>query len=180
MILGSDQQRLHEEVIMAGGLLKEGKFSRLGVMKIQEAVSVALPELAPENVTEKLAQLWDGHASALMQALEARLQDRSKSLQRDLGDRAQKEAADITAVLTELRQSILNELDEPEFKQLELFNTAEKEQFERNVNSLKVRVEQIPAEIEREVAAIQARFANPTPRLFPLAITYLIPQKLAR
>ncbi|MBN3927176.1 hypothetical protein, partial [Nostoc sp. NMS4] len=83
-------------------------------------------------------------------------------------------------VLTELRQSILNELDEPEFKQLELFNTAEKEQFERNVNSLKVRVEQIPAEIEREVAAIQARFANPTPRLFPLAVTYLIPQKLAR
>jgi SNF2 family DNA or RNA helicase len=180
VILGSDQQRLHEEVIMAGGLLKEGKFSRLGVMKIQEAVSVALPELAPENVTEKLAQLWDSHASALMQALEARLQDRSKSLQRDLGDRAQKEAADITAVLTELRQSILNELDEPEFKQLELFNTAEKEQFERNVNSLKVRVEQIPAEIEREVAAIQARFANPTPRLFPLAVTYLIPQKLAR
>jgi phosphoribosylaminoimidazole carboxylase (NCAIR synthetase) len=61
-----------------------------------------------------------------------------------------------------------------------LFNTTEKEQFERNINSLKARVEQIPAEIEREVAAIGARFANPTPRLFPLAVTYLIPQKLAR
>ncbi len=79
-----------------------------------------------------------------------------------------------------MRQSILHELDEPEFKQLELFNTAETEQFERNINSLKARVEQIPAEIEREVAAIQARFANPTPRLFPLAVTYLVPQKLAR
>ncbi|MBD2432412.1 MULTISPECIES: DISARM system SNF2-like helicase DrmD [Fischerella] len=180
VILGSDQQRLHEEVITAGGLLKEGKFSRLGVMKIQEALASALPELAPENITQRLAQLWDSHASALMQALEARMQDRSKSLQRDLGDRAAKEAADITAILTELRQSILNELDEPEFKQLELFNTTEKEQFERNINSLKARVEQIPAEIEREVAAIQARFANPTPRLFPLAVTYLIPQKLAR
>lgn len=180
VILGSDQQRLHEEVITAGGLLKEGKFNRLGVMKIQSCLAAALPELAPSDIREKLAQLWDSHASALMQALEARMQDRSKSLQRDLGDRAQKEAADITAILTELRQSILNELDEPEFKQLELFNTAEKEQFERNVNSLKVRVEQIPAEIEREVAAIQARFANPTPRLFPLAVTYLIPQKLAR
>lgn len=180
VILGSDQQRLHEEVITAGGLLKEGKFNRLGVMKIQSCLAAALPELAPSDIREKLAQLWDSHASALMQALEARMQDRSKSLQRDLGDRAQKEAADITAILTELRQSILNELDEPEFKQLELFNTAEREQFERNVNSLKVRVEQIPAEIEREVAAIQARFANPTPRLFPLAVTYLIPQKLAR
>ncbi|PAX52197.1 DISARM system SNF2-like helicase DrmD [Brunnivagina elsteri] len=180
IILGSDQQRLHEEVITAGGLLKEGKFNRLGVMKIQEALAAALPELAPENIRQRLAQLWDSHAPALMQSLESRMEDRSKSLQRDLGDRAAKEAADITAILTELRQSILKELDEPEFKQLELFNTAEVEQFERNINSLKARVEQIPAEIEREVAAIQARFANPTPRLFPLAVTYLIPQKLAR
>jgi hypothetical protein len=63
---------------------------------------------------------------------------------------------------------------------LELFKIAEKEQFQRNVNSLKVRVEQIPVAIEREVAAIQARLANLTPRQFPLAVTYLIPQKLAR
>jgi len=180
VILGSDQQRLHEEVITAGGLLKEGKFSRLGVLKIQEAVSAALPELAPLGIRQRLAELWDSHASALMQSLEVRMQDRAKSLQRELSDRAEKEAADITAILTELRQSILKELDEPEFKQLELFNTAETEQFERNINSLKARVEQIPAEIEREVAAIQARFADPTPRLFPLAVTYLVPQKLAR
>lgn len=51
-------------------------------------------------------------------------------------------------------------MDEPEFKQLKLFNTTEKEEFERNINSLKVIVEQIPVEIEREVAAIQAKFAN--------------------
>lgn len=95
-----------------------------------------------------------------MQAFKACLQDSSKSLQRDLGDRAAKEAADITAILTELRQTILNELNEPEFKQLKLFNTIEKEEFERNINSLKVIVEQIPVEIERKVAAIQTKFAN--------------------
>ncbi|MBD0304639.1 MAG: hypothetical protein ICV85_21515, partial [Tolypothrix sp. T3-bin4] len=61
-----------------------------------------------------------------------------------------------------------------------LFNNTEKEQFERNRSSLEARVEQIPAEIELETAAIRARFADPTPRLFPLAIIYLIPQKLAR
>jgi ERCC4-related helicase len=180
VILGGDQQRLHEEVITAGGLLKEGKFSRLGVMKIQEALAAALPELAPESIQQRLAQLWDSHAVGLMQSLETRMEDRAKSLHRDLADRAAKEAADITAILTELRQSIINELNEPEIKQLELFNTVEKEQLERNINSLKVRAEQIPAEIDREVAAIHARFANPTPRLFPLAVTYLIPQKLAR
>lgn len=95
-----------------------------------------------------------------MQAFKACLQDSSKNLQRDLGDRAAKEAADITAILTELRQTILNELNEPEFKQLKLFNTIEKEEFERNINSLKVIVEQVPVEIERKVAAIQTKFAN--------------------
>lgn len=40
-----------------------------------------------------------------MQALEARLQDSTKSLQRDFGDRAAKDGGDITAILTKLRQS---------------------------------------------------------------------------
>jgi hypothetical protein len=52
-----------------------------------------------------------------MQALEVRMQDRSKSLRRDLGDRAAKETADITAILTELRQSILNEKGEVDKKE---------------------------------------------------------------
>jgi len=40
-----------------------------------------------------------------------------------------------------------------------------------------LRVEQIPLEIEQETAVIRSRFRDPTPRLFPLAVTYLIPQK---
>jgi hypothetical protein len=39
---------------------------------------------------------------------------------------------------------------------------------------------QIPNEIAQETATIRARFANPQPRLFPVAVTYLVPEKLAR
>lgn len=180
VILGSDQQRLHEEVITAGGVLKAGKFSRLGVMQIQAALGATLPEPAPEAIQQKLAGLWSSYAEALRRSLETRMRDRTNSLQRDLKNRENKEVADITAILTELQRSILTELEEPAFKQLELFNTVEKEQFERNINSLRMRVEQIPQEIEQETVAIRARFQDPTPRLFPLAITYLIPQKLAQ
>ena len=180
VILGSDQQRLHEEVITAGGVLKEGKFTRLGVMQIQAALGAALPEPAPEAIKQKLAGLWSSYAEALMRSLETRMRDRTNSLQRDLKNREDKEVADITAILTELQRSILKELEEPEFKQLEIFSTAEKEQLDRNINSLKMRAEQIPQEIEQETAAIRARFKDPTPRLFPLAVTYLIPQKLAQ
>jgi superfamily II DNA or RNA helicase len=180
VILGSDQQRLHEEVIAAGGVLKDGKFTRLKVMQLQKALNAVLPEAAPDSIQQKLAEFWPNYADELLKSLQARMSDRTVSLQRDLQNRADKEVADITAILTELKRSIEKEFDEPEFKQLELFNTEEQAQFERNVNSLKLRIEQIPREIEQETAVIRARFANPTPRLFPLAVTYLVPQKLVR
>lgn len=178
VILGGDQQRLHEEVIAAGGLLKEGRFNRLNVLKIREALNAATPGSISQNLQQRLVERWDSYAHPLMQSLEARMSDRALALQKSLQDRCEKEVSDITAILNELRQSILNELEEPEVRQLELFTTPEREQLERNLNSLKARIEQIPGEIERETAAVRARFANPTPRLFPLAITYLIPKKL--
>lgn len=180
VILGSDQQRLHEEVITAGGVLKDGKFTKLKVMQLQAALGAILPKAAPEDIIEKAVKLWSSYKDELLKSLQVRMSERTASLQRDLQNRADKEVADITAILTELQRSIEQELAEPEFKQLELFNTEEKSQFERNVNSLRLRIEQIPGEIEQETAVIRARFANPTPRLFPLAVTFLIPQKLVR
>ncbi|MEQ9355517.1 DISARM system SNF2-like helicase DrmD [Coleofasciculus chthonoplastes] len=179
LILGGDQQRLHEEVITAGGILKEGRFSRLNVGQIQLALESVLPDAVPEEIKGRLVELWHNYADSLLRSLEVRMEQRTAGLQKALEDRCQKEVNDITAILTELRQSILQELQEPEAVQLELFSSAEREQFERNVNSLQARVEEIPDEIERETATIRARFRNPTPRLFPLAITYLIPKKLA-
>jgi superfamily II DNA or RNA helicase len=179
LILGGDQQRLHEEVITAGGILKQGRFSRLNVGQIQLALESVLTDAVPEEIKGRLVELWHNYADSLLRSLEVRMEQRTAGLQKALEDRCQKEVNDITAILTELRQSILQELQEPEAVQLELFSSAEREQFERNVNSLQARVEEIPDEIERETATIRARFRNPTPRLFPLAITYLIPKKLA-
>jgi hypothetical protein len=73
-----------------------------------------------------------------------------------------------------------NALAEPEPAQLPLWTDPEREQLERNKSSLRARLETIPAEIEREAEAIRARCADPTPRLFPIAVTYLVPEKLAR
>ncbi|KKL69031.1 hypothetical protein LCGC14_2119050, partial [marine sediment metagenome] len=41
------------------------------------------------------------------------------------------------------------------------------------------RAMEIPGEIERETEAIRARFANPQARMFPVAVTFLVPDKLA-
>ena len=184
MVLGGDQQRLHEEIIAAGGELKEGRFSRLNVGQIEAALEAAQQmkgdKAVPQSFEARLQEAWPKHQEALLRSLEVRMGDRTQGLQKKLAERCEKEVTDMTAVLTELRQQIIGELDEPAVEQMELFSSVEKEQLERNLSSLRLRVEQIPREIEQEADIIRARFAEPTPRLFPLAVAYLVPQKLIK
>ena len=106
------------------------------------------------------------------------MRDRTETLQSRLDERAGRDAAAMRSVLTELGDSIRTELEDIN-PQLELFSSAEKEQFERDRGALERRLAELPAEIEREEAAIHSRYANPVPRLFPVAVTYLIPESLA-
>jgi hypothetical protein len=179
VVIGGDSHRLHEEIISAGGLIREGRFSRLNVGQVQEALAAATDAEPSEDVKRRLLQLWPNLEGPLRQALEARMRDRTDGLQRQLEDRARKEAADITAILTELRRSIEAELENPDYTQLELFSTPEREQFERNVDWLRARVRAIPEEIELEVEAVRARFADPQPRMFPVAVSFLVPERYA-
>ena len=125
---------------------------------------------------------WPKISCPLDNALNARMRDRTASLQTQLQRRADKETQDMKAILSELRRTILHELERSQqYVQLELdlFSTAEREQYHRNISALKRRLAQIPHEIEQEAAQIRARYANPQPRLFPVAVTFLVPQKLA-
>lgn len=181
VVIGGDCHRLHEEIISAGGLIREGRFSRLNVGQVQEALAAATDDEPSEDVKRRLLQLWPNLEGPLRQALEARMRDRSDGLQRQLEERARKEAADITAILAELKRSIEGELHKPEYRQMQFegWSTPEREQFERNADWLQARVRAIPEEIEREVEAIRARFADPQPRMFPVAVTFLVPGRHA-
>jgi hypothetical protein len=106
--------------------------------------------------------------------------DRSAGLAQLLQERADKEAADINAVLTELATTIADELHEPEWEQLSLWTLGEREQLRRDLQALRLRLEEIPGEIEAEQAAIRARYADPQPRLFPVAVTFLVPERFDR
>ncbi len=90
-----------------------------------------------------------------------------------------KEAKDIESILTELKKSIEAELKTPEYIQPLLFDDPEQERYERNKDAMRARANEIPGEIKRETAAILARFANPQARMFPVAVTFLVPEKLA-
>lgn len=181
LILGGDSQRLHEELMTVSGYLREGRMVRMNVGQVQRALAKSQPDPVSLQMQQRLRELWPEHRDSLMQALEARMKERATSLHNLLDERANKEINDITTILNELRTNILAELRQPEIEQLQLagFTTTEREQFERNMSALAARVEQIDTEIEQEHAAIRKRYANPQPRLFPVAITYLIPEHMA-
>ncbi|MBK8129603.1 MAG: DEAD/DEAH box helicase family protein [bacterium] len=180
VVLGGDNQRLHEELIASGGAIDEGRFRRLNVSQVKQVLETGLAEDAPAHVQQKLKGLWDSIEKPLYQSLEARTSDRTAGLQKFLEERRDLDIKNITAVMEELAQTIRDELKAPEHEQIELWTDPEREQLERNRNSLAERLKAIPAELAQEVKAITERYANPTSRLFPVAVTFYVPEKLAR
>jgi len=47
------------------------------------------------------------------------------------------------------------------------------------LDALRARLSTIPEEIERETGSIRARYDSPKPRMFPVAVTLLVPERLA-
>ena len=179
VVIGGDSHRLHEEIITAGGTIRESRFRRMNVGQTESALQAAMNRPVSAKTQQRLQDLWPALRPSLEQALEARMKDRIAGLERLLRERASKEAADIEAVLTELAAAIENELAAPAYRQLELWSDAERTQLTRNTQALRARLDQIPGEIEAEQAAIRARFADPQPRMFPVAVTFLVPNRFA-
>jgi hypothetical protein len=83
-------------------------------------------------------------------------------------------------VMTELQRAIQAELERKDGPQLLLDLGGDepgKQQRERDLAALRRRFKEIPEEILRESDHIRSRFANPTARLFPVAVTWLLPRR---
>lgn len=183
VVLGGDNHRLHEEIISAGGALVEGRFRRLNVGETQAALQAVTDIPAPSLIAERFQALWPKHRDALMTSLEVRRDERTKNLAKLLEEQAEKEVDKLKAIMTELQRTIQAELDRKDEPQLRLdfgddFEATQ--QRERDLAALRLRVKEIPEEIERETAHLRARYANPSPRLFPVAVTWVIPRRAVR
>jgi len=177
VVIGGDQNRLHEEILSAGGFLREGKFIRMNIGQVTNALQSATDQEPTAAVQQRLLDLYPRIIPSISSALEARCKDRMDGIQKLLAERSAFEAKSIESVLNELAGSIRRELDEPEVLQLELFTSEEKEQLNRNMDALRRRLATIPLEIEQEKAVIQKRFSAPQTRLFPVAVMFLVPEK---
>ncbi|MEI7963020.1 MAG: DISARM system SNF2-like helicase DrmD, partial [Verrucomicrobiota bacterium] len=180
VLIGGDSHRLHEEVIATGGFIKDQKWgTRMNVGQVENALAGATDHQPSAAVQKKLLELYPSLTESLASSLEARKKQMVEGLQKKLLDRAEKETKDIESILLELKKSIEAELKDPAYIQGMLFDDPEKERFERNKDAMRARVREIPDEIKRETAAIKARFADPHARMFPVSVTFLIPESMA-
>jgi SNF2 family DNA or RNA helicase len=180
VVLGGDNHRLHEEVITAGGALIEGRFTRLNVGETNAALAAATNTPAPAALEARFQALWSKHSAPLLAALESRRVERTKNLEKNLDELAEKEVNKLKSIMTELQRSIQGELERKDGPQMLLDLGSDepgKQQRERDLSALRRRIVEIPTEIERESEHIRSRFAAPTARLFPVAVTWLIPRR---
>ncbi len=180
VVIGGDSFRLHEEIIATGGFIRDQKWgTRLNVGQTEAALSGATSKEPSAAVKAKLLEIYPTLTSSLASALDSRMKQMVEGLQKKLADRADKEAKDIESILTELKNAIEAELKDPIYIQGTLFDDPEQQRFERNKDAMRARIKEIPEEIKRETAAIRARFVNPQARMFPVAVTFLVPEKMA-
>ena len=183
VITGAAGHRLHEEAISAGGLLRAGRFARIPtVSQVQAIIDAPTLGTAPPALCRELARNWRTIADALLTSLVRRQQERAESLQGVLDRRAEEDARAVAAVLADLERQIRAELHGAAADlqlQLPLFAADERAQAERDLDALRRRLQEIPAEAEAEAALARRRYSEPTPRLFPAAVEVCVPEHLA-
>jgi hypothetical protein len=180
VVLGGDNHRLHEEIITAAGALIEGRFSRLNVGETKAALAAATDTPAPPSIEARFQALWPKHRDALLASLEARRTERTKNLEKTFDELAEKEVNKLKTVMNELERNIRQHLDDKDDPQLALDLGGDEQgrlQRERDLAALRRRLSEIPGEIGRESAHIRSRFRSPSARLFPVAVTWLIPRR---
>jgi len=179
VVLGGDAQRIHEEIVSAGGTVTEGRFRRFETRgQLDRILEVMVSGDVADGVGDRLAELWNTLEKGVSDALAARERERTTTLESRLATRREREIGEVEAVMNELARRIREEIADPE-GQLELFSPDERQQLERDVESLEARLEQIPEEIDRETERIRSRYADADPRLFPFALVFVVPRSIA-
>ena len=151
-----------------------------GKIDAKSALEAATHYPVPAVIEQSFQALWEKQRDGLLASLEARRVERTKNLEKSLEELAEKEVNKLRTVMLELQRSIQDELERKDGPQMLLDlggDETGKQQCQRDMDALRRRVKEIPEEIERESNHIRSRFANPSARLFPVAVTWLIPRK---
>ncbi|MBF1234853.1 MAG: DEAD/DEAH box helicase family protein [Lautropia mirabilis] len=178
VVTGGNHHRLHEELTLSGGYLRDQSFRREeGVTRVQQWLDESKPITAASSLFDALRVRFDRQQEAILKAVDARSKERLRYLTNTLQTRKQQEVGDIGTVLDELEKAIQSELKkggQPE--QLMLFTEDERTQMRRDIATLEARLARIPDERQMEMRTIEARYAKLDDRTFPVAVIFIVPE----
>lgn len=182
VITGATGARLHEDLITAGGRVRNGNWSPLNVEEMGQLVNAMEPQTVAPALVATITDHWPQLADRVQTALRRRRADVANGLVRTFQTRADRDAEAVAQILNELKAGIEALFVSPEYEQLSLDlqtsgSDAERAQLRFDEQALRRRLEEIPAEIERDTAAVRQRYDHPQPRMFPAALTLVFPQR---
>ncbi|GAA0909936.1 DISARM system SNF2-like helicase DrmD [Virgisporangium aurantiacum] len=191
VLVGADGVRLHEEVLYAGGWAPErGRFRRLENLTTLGSImdrGLTGGVVASEPVQARLVERWPRVADGLLAAIEWRTAIRRDSLERKLAQRQQAEQDRVTSNLDQFAATLRGALAVPEeeaedalFSREELHtlqkSREELAQFRRDREAWEERLRSLEAERDRELDIIAARYRDPKPHRFPVAVIFVVPK----
>jgi len=179
VVTGGDHHRLHEEITLSAGESKHSGYARIPqISRIEKLMETSTPIEPTDGVFEALKDRFEKQESAIMNTIESRSRDRMKHLESTLVRRKEAETKDISTILDDLASRIENELKDgnaPTQLTLPGFIEEERNQMRKDMEALRARLDRIPEEREKEMAAIEKRYAGFTDRTFPVAVTFIVP-----
>jgi superfamily II DNA or RNA helicase len=192
VVVGADGARLHEEVMLTGRVLPadpagRGRSRRLELeaprnTAVREAVEAALEpgacRPAPAGVRARLAEQWDSLQDSLAEDVRVRAAQRVESLTRTLTRRADEDGRRVNGVFDQMETMLRGALAGDGVKQLSFDDLLEDErrQWDRDRSAWESRLEELPGERERELAAVAARYSGVRELVFPFAVCLVVPE----
>jgi superfamily II DNA or RNA helicase len=188
VLVGADGVRLHEEVLHAGGWVRDdGRFARLDAQsRLDDILRHALTDGTPAGprLQDRFVTTWPRLQDGLRKAIEARAGDRRASLATRLDKRRDDEHRRINVTLdrfaSTLRAALDNEDEEAALFDLDFLSDArELAQARRDRQSWQERLAHLEVDRAVQLARVDSRYADPTEHLFPVAVVCVVPEREA-
>ncbi|WIX85857.1 DISARM system SNF2-like helicase DrmD [Amycolatopsis sp. DG1A-15b] len=184
VLIGEAGLRLHEEVFLAGTRLakRQAVGERKAEALLEQALDADTLQQPPESVVRQLADAWnsddiDGIRARVVRAVEDRVARRRRDVEQQLAERHEAERGRVQAIFDRFGHTLTEALRQAkqlaDDDQLTLFDD-ERRQSERDLRQIRERIEALGDERERELAAVDARYADIRPRTFHAAVVFAL------
>ncbi|MCM0673881.1 DISARM system SNF2-like helicase DrmD [Micromonospora phytophila] len=189
VLVGTDGVRLHEEVLYAGGWAPEhGRFRRLENLGTLGGIldrALTTGSAASGLVEARLAERWPRVADGLLSAIDWRAATRHEALKRKLDQRREAEQQRIIDNLDQFAATLRGALADDDAEDA-LFSVAvaakskeELAQYRKDRQSWEERLSALQVERDRELDVVAARYRDPKPHRFPVAVVFVVPKREA-